>query len=131
MNGSTDCTSTYLERHEFVELVESLPTILRALLGDVIVTCQYGALSKLHPNLWYVPMDVGMQWLDRFFRESIEQQIFKPGGTDLHVSTRDGALDVRLCHEGDIHVTGSNPELVLQFVSYPAVARHFRHMRGA
>ena len=118
--------SPMLDQREFATLIGELPGIFRDLLGDdAIVVCQYGALSKLHPTLWHVPMDVGLKWLDRFLRESVEQRIFEPGDTDLHIATREGTLEIGLCHEGDIHLSGTDPDLVRRLAEHPVISPLF------
>src|SRR5687767_15146594 len=84
--------------------IESLPRILRDLLGQTVIEAFYQFGCNLHFDLCYVPMRVGTAWLDRFVSDSLAMGIVVPCESDFEFSVAGGALVVRFCHEGDIHV---------------------------
>ena len=102
--------------------MEALPTVLRDLVGEAIVTASYGYGCHLHPDICYLPMKVGTRWIDRFIRESLEQKIVVPGKSDFSFIVPDARLEIEFCHLGDIHVSGADVALLDRFLSHPAIA---------
>ncbi|GAA5081798.1 hypothetical protein [Lysobacter panacisoli] len=97
-------------------LLGALPGALVKLLGDQVISATYGYGCNLHPDLWYVPMKVGTGWLDRFVRESQEQRIFEPCRSDMCFEVPDGRLAVEFCHEGHVHLRGTDTRLREDFL---------------
>lgn len=62
-------------------------------------------------------MTVRMKWLDRFIRESLAPSIIVPGESDFIFTVRGGALELRFCHESDLHVSGTDPGLISRFLA--------------
>jgi hypothetical protein len=73
--------SAPLQAEQLKDVLESLPVVLRELLGDALIKAMYGSGCNLHMDLCYVPMTVGTTWSDRFIKDSLEQHIFVPGPT--------------------------------------------------
>jgi hypothetical protein len=96
---------------ELEALLKALPILLKDRLGNCPVKAMYGWGCNLHMDLWYVPMNVGTQWIERFIRESLEQRIVVPAQSDLYIELPDEKLEILFCHEGDIHVCGPDEEL--------------------
>jgi len=111
----TDDKTIYTRRlsvGEVESVVTGLPGLLWTLVGDCVLTAEYGTECNIHNDLQYVSMQVGIRWLDRFLAESKEQRIFVPAKSDLSISTPAGGLTILFCHESDIHLTGQNEELI-------------------
>jgi hypothetical protein len=100
-----------LQPERLQSVLESLPMILQDLLGDCLVTAMYGWGCNLHSDLCYVPMRVRTRWVDRFIKDSLEQRIFVPAESDLSFELPDERMRLLFCHEGDIHISGSDDEL--------------------
>ena len=103
--------SDLLSNEELRSAIEALPDVLRAMLGDAIVTAVYGLGSNLHVDLWHMPMKVGTRWFDRFVQDSLRQEIVRPGDSDFGVTVGDRRLELFFCHEGHIHLGGTDHEL--------------------
>jgi hypothetical protein len=103
--------SAPLQAEQLKDVLESLPVVLRELLGDALIKAMYGWGCNLHMDLCYVPMTVGTTWSDRFIKDSLEQHIFVPAGSDMYFEFPDERLEIMFCHEGDIHVSGPDNEL--------------------
>jgi hypothetical protein len=91
--------------------IQSLPDLVRTLVGDCLVTSMYGWGCNLHMDLCYVPMRVGTKWIDKFIGESLEQRIIVPGQSDFYIELPEERVEILFCHEGDIHVSGPDEEL--------------------
>ncbi|MFA6958110.1 MAG: hypothetical protein WC538_19755 [Thermoanaerobaculia bacterium] len=125
MTDRIEYTSPPLSSEELEKLWELFPQALRELLGDGIVLVSYGTLSKLHPDLWYVPMKVGTAWMDRFLRESIEQGISGPAEADIFFQLPEGGPEILFCHEGDVHISASAESSLLFLLGREPFARLF------
>ena len=90
----------------------ALPAAFQQLLGDTIIIAYYGWGSILHADLQYVPMRVSTRSLESFVRESLGQEIVIPGGSDFCFTVPEGRLEMLFCHEGDIHLKGSDAALL-------------------
>ncbi|MBI3987442.1 MAG: hypothetical protein HY343_11005 [Lentisphaerae bacterium] len=112
MNEDKAVFTRILTKHEVEAVILGLPALIRKLVGDCILTVEYGTHSNLHNDLLYKPMEVGIAWLHRFLAESIDQRIFLPAGSDMSIATPDGGLEILFCHEGDIHLSGKNAALI-------------------
>jgi hypothetical protein len=112
--------SAPLEAWQFQSVLESLPGVLKDLLGDTLVSAMYGWGCNLHTDLCYVPMRVGTRWVDRFIRDSLEQHIFVPANSDLYFEIPAERLELLFCHEGDIHISGPDDELRDRLFASPA-----------
>ena len=111
--------SRALESGEWTAAIDALVGFARDRFPGTIVTAEYGFGCHIHADLTYVSMRIGVAWLDKFFRESIEQRIFVPGESDLYVYTPQKELSVLFCHEGDIHVSFTDHVLLQKLFSTP------------
>ena len=102
--------------------LDALPALLVSLLGSQVISATYGYGSYLHPDLCYIPMKVGTSWLERFIRESLEQRIVVLGESDFTFFVQDGRLEIEFCHEGHIHVSGTDRQLIAEVLRHPAFA---------
>ncbi len=100
-----------LTKEQLLQAVTSLCSFLRDHSKETIVHAEYGFGCKLHPALCYRDMDVGVGWLDRFIADSLRQEIVALGHSDFYISIPKNRLTVLFCHEGDIHVRGSDLEI--------------------
>ena len=90
------------------------------ILGQVngeFFTATYGFDCNLPIELLFVPMRLLPRQLFRFIENSISQRIFRPGHNDLYISLSEDRLTFTFCHEGDVHVGGSDGQLVAQVMS--------------
>ena len=117
-----ESVSPILSAVDLLQVMEQFPSVLNALLGNVIIKAMYGYGCHLHPELCYLPVQVGTSWLQRFIRESLQQQIVVPCQSDFIFIIQDGELEVEFCHEGHVHISGTNPILVAEFLQSPAFA---------
>jgi len=104
---------------ELQAAMESLPELLRTLVGNCLIKAMYGWGCNLHMDLCYVPMRVGTQWIDRFIRESLEQSIVVPGKSDFYVQLPDERVEIMFCHESDVHVSGPDEEMRNKILGSP------------
>jgi hypothetical protein len=90
-----------------------LPDLLVELAGGAcMLSAEYGCCCNIHNDLQYVPMRVGIKWLQRFLAESKEQSIYVPGKSALKIMTPNGGLTILFCDEGDIHLSGQDEKLI-------------------
>lgn len=122
-----------LQPEQLQSVLESLPLVLMDCSGDCLITAMYGWGCNLHTDLCYVPMKVATKWIDRFIRDSLEQRIFVPADSDLSFELPDERIRLLFCHEGDIHVSGSDDELLEKLLaSAPFKELSFtRYRKGA
>ncbi len=111
--------SGLLTKPEIRRCIEAAPFIFRDFFGECIITAVYGWASNLpHINLCYVPMDVGIASLDTFIRDSLHQEIVRPGDSDFSLAAPDNRLEIVFCHEGHIHAGGED-SLLRRLASTP------------
>ncbi|MBX3414727.1 MAG: hypothetical protein KF708_18710 [Pirellulales bacterium] len=110
----------YSSAHLSIERMRSallqLPAIVKAIFGDISFTVQYGFGTRLHGALHFVPMNVSTEVLPWFLEDSLDQRIVEPGRSDLLIDFPNQELKLLYCHELDIHVDGSNDELIQRFI---------------
>ncbi len=128
---SPEFCSRYLSEQEIQSALDALPALLCQFVPDSILIATYGWGCRLHDGLCCQPMRVGVGWLDRFITESIGQFIFIPGDSDMTIAAPDDRLSVKFCHEADIHVSGTDPELVRLFLSSTPYANFQMHVHKA
>jgi hypothetical protein len=105
-------SSGALSSTEIRRAMMALPAAFQQLLGDTIIIAYYGWGCILHADLQYVPMRVSTHSLEGFVRESLGQEIVIPGGSDFCFTVPEGRLEILFCHEGDIHLKGSDSLLL-------------------
>jgi hypothetical protein len=110
--------SRTLTADEWRAMFVTLPEFFRSITSPAaILGAEYGFGCEIHPDLQFIPMRVGIGWFDRFLRDSVAQRIFLPGSSDMSIFEPEKRLIVDFCHEGDIHVRGSDSALVARFIS--------------
>ena len=97
--------------------MEALQGVLQQLVGDGPLVARYGWGCELHPDLRGAPMRVGVGGVEKFIRDSFRQQIVVPGESDVHFDLPEGRLQIVFCHEGHIHIGGSDQRLAERFVT--------------
>lgn len=102
----------YLTEEQITRALKVLPAFLKEQLGSTLVSATYEFGCNLHDDLLYRSMSVGTDWLARFIRDSLERGIVVPGQSDFRIRVGDGRLDILICHEGDIHLNGSDGDLI-------------------
>jgi hypothetical protein len=111
--------SKSLSEQQWTAALDALSKFLRAALPQSMLTAEYGFGCEIHADLTYIPMRVPVARLNEFLHESVEQRIFLPGRSDLHIHDQDRNFSITLCHEGDIHVSDNHTGLLQQFLSLP------------
>ena len=111
-----ELTTRILTKAEVDAILKALPAFLFRLWGNSVVTVLYGTRCNIHNDLQHVPMGVGISWLARFLSESERQDIFVPGASDLFIRDEQERVEILFCHEADIHISGSDKELVARVV---------------
>ena len=111
---SSECIS--VERMH--QVCNNLHIVLLEVLGNATCKAMYGWSCDLHIELLWKPMQVPQSMMESFIRDSISQRIFLPGKSDLIIESPDEKLTLNLNHESDIHVDGSDDELIKKFVTY-------------
>lgn len=124
-NLAAKFSSDYLTADQTAEALKALPAALIELFGDCKCTVLYGYGTNLHIDLWYKPMSVGTCGMSWFIEESVDQRIFVPDGSDLHINSPGNELAILFCHESDIHVDGESPDAMQRFMAVGP----FRNMR--
>ncbi|MEI7459889.1 MAG: hypothetical protein WCK15_10815 [Pirellula sp.] len=109
-------SSSYITVEVMREFIAQLPSQLRPILSSPNLTVSYGWGCKLHPDLWYKPMNVGLDLFPYFIEDSETQGIFQIGQSDLLIESPDSRLQVLLCHESDIHIDGTDNETMAKLV---------------
>ena len=117
--------SDLLSPQQMRNAMEELQRVLRQLVGDVPLVARYGWGCELHPDLRGAPMRVGTAGVEQFIGDSLRQQIIVPGESDVHFELPEGQLQVAFCHEGHVHVGGSDRKLAGRFVSATPFADFF------
>src|SRR5262245_41456828 len=116
-NSACKYSTDYLSEEQMRDALLSLATALRSLLGESKLTASYGFGTRIHGALQHVPMSSGTECIQYLIEDSIEQRIIFPGGSDFYVEAPDDRLIVTFCHESDIHLDGSDEELLQRFMS--------------
>jgi hypothetical protein len=118
MNSENTIYTRILELKEIQSVIDKIPEFIRELVGDCIVSVEYGCGCNIHNDLQYIPMETGTSWLGRFISGSIEQKIFIPSKSDLSITTPDEEVTILFCHESDIHIFGKDQQLVEKVISH-------------
>jgi hypothetical protein len=100
-----------LSKEQLHQGVVGLAKFIQCHFGGSIVQAQYGYGCNLHPELCYREMKVGVGWLDKFIADSLRQEIVVLGDSDFTITVPENRLTVLFCHEGDIHLGGSDMEV--------------------
>lgn len=71
-------------------------------------------------------MRIGTSDVGQFVRDGIQRRIFVPGDADVHFELPENRLQVVFCHEGHIHVGGTDEHLSDRFVNALPLRDFFR-----
>lgn len=104
--------SKVLSDQQMAAGIHALPAFLKSQRPQAIIISYYGFGCRLHDDLLYQPMRVGVAWLDRFIRDSLDQGIVQPGESDFSFEVGGGRFTLKFCHEGDIHLEGDDESLL-------------------
>ena len=104
--GSGPITS----RQVLDEVLEIVRLLRASGIEDVIV--YYGWGSRLEINQLWSPININLDNLPAFVRDSVEKGVFSPGNSDLIIEDKAGTLTFLLCHESDIHLMTENRNLI-------------------
>lgn len=74
-------------------------------------------------------MDDDTRWLQYLIEDSIDQRIVVPGESDFLFEIPDKRLEVKFCHESDIHLDGSDDELLQKFMTTEPFSQMHWHTR--
>ena len=110
-------STDYLPKEQMRVALLALPEVLTSLLGEHKIIASYGWAAKIHPDLMYKPMGADTRWIQYLIEDSIEQRIILPGESDFHFEVPEDRLKITFCHESDIHVNGSDDELLRRLMS--------------
>lgn len=106
-----------------LSLMLALPDVLRELLGRHKVVATYGWAAKIHDDLRWKPMNDDTASLKVLVQNSIDQRIVIPGESDLIIEVPDGRIEIKCCHECDIHLDGTDEILIQRFMTTDPFAR--------
>lgn len=125
-NAGCKFSTEYLPKEQMHSALLALPQVLRHLLGEHPVVAMYGWAANIHDDLRWVPMNDDTGTLQFLIEDSIKQRIIVPGDGDFLFEVPDKRLEVTFCHECDIHLDGSDDELLRQFMcAAPFVHMHW------
>jgi hypothetical protein len=116
-NRAAGFRSDYLSKEQMHDALLALPGVLLELVGEHKLVAMYGWATKLHADLWYKPMSEDTRWLEYLIEDSLDQRIVIPGESDFKVQVPENRLEVMFCHESDIHLNGSDDDLLQRFMS--------------
>ena len=116
-NKGARFSSHYLPKEQMHSALLALPGVLQTLLGEHKIVVRYGWAANIHSDLMYHPMNDSTNWIQYLIEDSIEQRIIIPGESDFRFEVPNGRLDLVFCHESDIHLDGSDDELLRRFMA--------------
>ncbi|WP_428305302.1 hypothetical protein [Lacipirellula sp.] len=116
-NSGSKFSTDYLLNEQMYSALLALPGVLTALLGAHKVVAMYGWAAKIHPSLAWQRMDDHTDRLQYLIEDSIDQRIIVPGQSDFYFEVPEKRLAVMFCHESDIHLDGSDDELLKRFMA--------------
>jgi hypothetical protein len=110
-------STDYLSKDQMRDALLALPVALLSLLGEHKIVVSYGWAAHIHGDLMYKPMHEDTRWVQYLVEDSIAQKIIVPGESDFYFDVPENRLNVTFCHESDIHLDGSDDELLQRFMS--------------
>jgi hypothetical protein len=113
---AAEFSTDYLPKEQMHAALLALPAVFQLLLGECKLIVSYGWAAKIHGDLMYKPMREDTRWVQYLIEDSIEQRIIVPGESDFRFEAPEDRLDVTFCHESDIHLNGSDHELLQRFM---------------
>ena len=116
-NKGARFSSDYLPKEQMHAALLALRGVLQSLLGEHKIIASYGWACNIHGDLLYKPMREDTRWIQYLIEDSIEQRIVVPGESDFRFEVPEGRLDLKFCHECDIHLDGADDELLQRFMA--------------
>lgn len=116
-NAAAKYSSDYLSKDQMHAALLALPGVLHGLLGEHKIVAMYGWATNIHGSLHWKPMEDDTRWLQYLIEDSIDQRIVVPGESDFLFTVPEKRLEVMFCHESDIHLDGSDDELLKRFMT--------------
>jgi hypothetical protein len=116
-NRAAKFSTEYLSEEQMRAALLALPSVLQRLLGKHAVIASYGWQARIHSSLSHVPMHDNTDCIQYLIEDSLEQRIVIPGESDFRFVVPEDRLDVLFCHESDIHLDGSDEQLLHSFRS--------------
>jgi hypothetical protein len=116
-NKGVRFSSDYLPKEQMHSALLALPGVLQTLLGEHRIVASHGWAANIHSDLRYHPMNESTHRIQYFIEDSIKQRIIIPGESDFRFEVPNGRLDLVFCHESDIHLDGSDDELLRRFMA--------------
>ncbi len=92
-------------------MFHTTPALIEYLGGNVILEAFYGWDCGIHAALWHKPMQIGITYLDRFMKDSIRQDIFRPGCSELTIVSPEKMICVYFARDT---VATNGEDLILQ-----------------
>jgi hypothetical protein len=109
--------SILLTGRQVLGFMEALQPVLQELVGNTPLIARYGFGCAVQSDQHGAPMQIGTDGVRHFIRDSVQQKIITPGESDIHFELPPGRLQIVFCHEGHVHVGGTELELGEQFVT--------------
>jgi hypothetical protein len=103
-----------LSYDETKHLLLNIQGILNEIFNEEILIVKYGWGCNIHNDLQYVPMQVGINWMNSFLNDSINRKIYEIGKSDLYFENQNKTIEVLFCHESDIHLTANIKEEIIR-----------------
>ena len=128
-NADATFSTDYLSIEERSEALFALPAALISLLGQHKLIAYYGWSCKIHGSLHYVPMEDRTDHIQYLIEDSVEQRIVTPGESDFYFEVPEEQLEILFCHECDIHVDGTNEDLMRRFMATEPYSRYKWHTK--
>lgn len=95
--------SAVLDREEILAYLVKLPSLLNA-QGCRECEVSFGWQAELPVDELWKPHRLTLDALPGFTESAMERGIYVPGQSDFFLELPDRELEVRFCHESDIHV---------------------------
>ena len=116
-------SSDYLPKEQMHAALLALSGAFLKLLGEQRIIATYGLDTNIHNDLQYKPMRDHTLLLHELIENSIEQRIVIPGESDFRLEVPEGRLEITFCHESDIHLDGSDEDLLQRFMATEPFSR--------
>lgn len=116
-NKGAKFSTDYLPKQQMHAALMALPGVLTNLVGKHKIIAMYGVSARIHGSLCWQPMDSDTRFLQYLIEDSLDQRIVIPGQSDFLFEVPAKRLAVTFCHESDIHLDGSDDELLKQFMA--------------
>lgn len=110
-------SSAFISEAQMRQYIDALPPLFTELYEGQLLTASYGWACNLHADLVFLPMRVPVQTFEYFMLDSIAQNIYEIGRSDLLITNPDKDVLITLCHESDIHLDGDNEAILARLIN--------------